>query len=69
LYTQGMGADESDSHSPDMLSLEVGRVDPAKCELTTVLALHIPVQPEAEDRVLHQPLVHHLVEGWHRTTY
>lgn len=66
---QGMGADESDSHSPDMLSLEVGRVDPAKCELTTVLALHIPVQPEAEDRVLHQPLVHHLVEGWHRTTY
>ncbi len=66
---QGMGADESDSHSPDMLSLEVGRINPAKCELTTLLALHIPVQPEAEDRVLHQPLVHHLVEGWHRTTY
>jgi len=64
-----MGADESDSHSPDMLSLEVGRINPAKCELTTLLALHIPVQPEAEDRVLHQPLVHHLVEGWHRTTY
>jgi len=69
LYMQGMGADESDSHSPDMLSLEVGRINPAKCELTTLLALHIPVQPEAEDRVLHQPLVHHLVEGWHRTTY
>ncbi len=64
-----MGADDSDSHSPDMLPLEVGRVDPTKGELTTLLALHIPVEPEAEDRVLHQALVHHLVEGWHCTPY
>ena len=69
-YRQGMmGADDSDSHSPDMLPLEVGRVDPTKGELTTLLALHIPVEPEAEDRVLHQALVHHLVEGWHCTPY
>ena len=64
-----MNANESDSHSPDMLPLEVGRVDPSKGELTTQLALHIPVEPETEDRVLHQPLVHHLVEGWHCTPY
>ena len=60
---------DSDSDSPDMLSLKMGRVDPAECELTTLLALHIPVEPEAEDRILHKPLVHHHVEGWHSTTY
>ncbi len=64
-----MGADASDSHSPDMLSLEVGRVNPAKGELTTLLALHIPVEPETEDRVLNKALVHHLVEGWHCTAH
>ena len=52
-----------------MFALEVGRVDPAKGELTTLLALHIPVEPEAEDRVLDQALVHHLVERWHCTPY
>ena len=64
-----MNEDDSDAHSPDMLALEVGRVDPTKGELTTLLALHIPVEPEAEDRVLNQPLVHHLVERGHRTPY
>ena len=52
-----------------MLSLEVGRVDPSKGQLTTLLALHIPVKPEAEDWLLHQALIQHLVEGGYCPTH
>lgn len=48
-----------------MLALVVGRVYPAQGQLPTLTTLHIPVEPKAEDRVLHQTLVYHVVEGGH----
>ena len=49
---------------PDMLSLVVGRVHASQGELTPLSPLHIPVQPEAENRVLDQTLLYHFVERW-----
>lgn len=48
-----------------MLAYEVSRVHPTQGQLSTLPALHVPVQPETEDRVLHQALVYHVIEGRH----
>ena len=48
-----------------MVALVVGRVHPTQGQLPSLPPLHIPVQPEAEYRVLDQALVNHVVEGGH----
>lgn len=54
---------------PDMLALEVGRVNPTQNQLTPLLPLHIPVQPEAEDRLLDYTLSQHVLEWRHGTCH
>ena len=54
---------KSGAGSPDMLALVVGWVHTTQGQLPSLPPLHIPVQPEAENRVFDQSLVNHVVEG------
>mmetsp|Transcript_38949 Transcript_38949/g.86631 ORF Transcript_38949/g.86631 Transcript_38949/m.86631 type:complete len:245 (-) Transcript_38949:473-1207(-) len=51
---------------PDLLSYKVLGVHSAQHQLATIGGVGVPVEPEAEDRLLHQALVHHIGEGGDR---
>lgn len=58
-------SEATDKDLPDMLSLVMGRVNSSKHQLTPLQSLDIPVQPEAEDGLLHDALSQHVLEGRH----